>query len=88
MNKPVKPKKPKKSKTLKKSSTNLKWTYKLPNKKGYYWWIDDTMDIPEILYVKLCEDTVPPYMFASNIEYDFIITKNNSQKWCYIPEPI
>lgn len=78
-------------KTKKKTSDiKLKWTNTIPNKEGYYWWMSVDMEKPEVLRVELCEETVPGYMYASNEEYDFVISKSkgSTEKWCYIPEPL
>ena len=60
----------------------MKWTKKLPNKRGYYWYKDETMEEPVVLYVKEHNGG----WFAQDEEYCFVVEKDRSN-WCYIPEP-
>lgn len=62
----------------------MKWTKKKPNKKGYYWYKSDLTEGNEILRVRPHDGG----FFADNDEFQFgIDDSDDSEWWCYIPEP-
>lgn len=81
----------------------LKFTKKLPNKPGFYWYTNFGEHTPVVLEVS--RDYGTQKLFASNEEFSFEIRKQKSRKldegeeyvegkfkhgdelWCYIPNP-
>lgn len=62
----------------------MKWTKKKPNKTGYYWYKSDSTQGLEMLRVREHKGG----FFADNEEYNFVIdSSDDSERWCYIPEP-
>ena len=76
----------------------LKFSKKLPNREGYYWFVDFSEHTPVILWV----DKLDNGFYASNEEFNFKVKKGKFDKdedckidgyysgevlWCYIPCP-
>lgn len=62
----------------------LKLTKKLPNKVGFYYWKDSSLEYPIILEVTKENNK----FWATNEEFIFEIKKEDNEYWCKIPEPI
>jgi hypothetical protein len=60
----------------------MKWSKELPNKKGYYWHKDASMDTPVVLFVREYNGG----WYAQDEEYSFVVGSDDGE-WCYIPEP-
>lgn len=68
------------------SNTGLKLTNKLPDKEGYYYFLDFGPNTPTIVYVKKEEGG----FFAENEELSFVVSElsdENRELWCFIPNP-
>ena len=63
---------------------DLKWTKKLPNKPGFYWYTDGGEETPCILRVTKDNGR----FWAQDEEFCFGIDKSDGEFWCFVPEPI
>lgn len=62
----------------------MKWSKKLPNKPGYYWFYDCNLDEIRVLMVESYENG----FYATDTEYGFDVKQGDKKdKWCYIPRP-
>lgn len=64
----------------------MKWTKKLPNKPGLYWYKSESSQGDRILrVVKYGNDD---NLYAYDEEYNFVIGDDDkTERWCYIIHP-